>query len=82
MKICAVITSRNDNYGGNLTHRAKLSLVNFIERYDEVIYVDWNSHDKSLIEEIRKFLPKKNKLTHVLITTNDVKNLDESYSSI
>lgn len=82
MNICAVITSRNDNYGGYLPHRATLALTNFIERYDEVIYVDWNSQEKSLIEEIRNNLPKKNKLKHVLVTPNDVKNLDETYSSI
>jgi hypothetical protein len=82
MKICAVITSRNDNYGGHLKHRAKLSLTNFIERYDEVVYVDWNSTDKSLIDEIKDDLPKTKKLKHVLITPDDVKNLNELYSTI
>ena len=60
MKISAVITSRNDNYGGHLSHRARICLTNFIERYDEVIYVDWNSKTNSLIEDIRLLLPQKN----------------------
>jgi hypothetical protein len=82
MKISAVITSRNDNYGGHLSHRARICLTNFIERYDEVIYVDWNSKTNSLIEDIKLSLPQKNKLKHVLVTPYDVKQLNEIYESI
>lgn len=82
MKIGAVITSRNDNYGGHLSHRAMIALTNLIERYDEVVYVDWNSETNSLIDEIRDLIPNKGKLKHVLVTPNEVKQLNEIYSTI
>jgi hypothetical protein len=82
MKVAAIITSRNDNYGDHLIQRATLSLINLIERYDEVVYVDWNSENRSLIEEIRHNLPKTKKLKHILVTPNDVKKLNEIYSTI
>lgn len=54
MKITAVIASRNDDYGLNLTHRAFYCLKSMSEIFDEVIYVDWNSPNNiSLIEQIK-----------------------------
>lgn len=41
MSKCAVIVGRNDNYGGNLIHRAKHCLNNLSTVFDHVIYVDW-----------------------------------------
>ena len=82
MKIAAVITSRNDNYGGHLPHRARLALTNFIERYDEVVYVDWNSTGRSLLDEIRDHLPKNKKLKHIVLSPDDVGNINSLYKEI
>jgi hypothetical protein len=82
MKITAVITSRNDNYGGHLAHRAHLALTNFLHRYDEVIYVDWNSESQSLIEEIRHKLPKTGKLKHILVTPEDVISINPTLATV
>lgn len=67
-KITAVITSRNDNYGGNLKERAMLCLNHMIHTFDEVIYVDYNSETISLIEEIKDKLDKKGNLKAILVT--------------
>lgn len=82
MKITAVITSRNDNYGGNLINRAILSLQNFIKRYDEVIYVDWNSNNNSLLDELKFNLNFRNNLKHIKVTDTDIKILNKDLLSI
>ena len=41
--ITAVVTGRNDNYGGHLNERATYSFNTMLETFDEVIYVDWNT---------------------------------------
>ena len=54
MKITAVIASRNDDYGLNITHRAYLCLRAMCQTFDEVIYVDWNSPSGvSLLEQLK-----------------------------
>jgi hypothetical protein len=76
MKITAVITARNDNYGGNLLKRSTICLQNFISRYDEVIYVDWNSKDKSLLDEIKSNLIFKGNLLHIKVLKEDILQLN------
>jgi hypothetical protein len=67
MKISAVITSRNDNYGGHLNERAIYALNSAIHTYDEVIYVDWNSPTYSLLYDIKDNLQLKGNLKHFVI---------------
>lgn len=68
MKTSAVIMSRNDNYGGNLKERATICLLSMLDTFDEVIYVDWNSPKKSLLDEIKTTLPKTGRLKHIIVT--------------
>jgi hypothetical protein len=75
-KISVVITSKNDNYGGNLSHRAKHCLINFINQFDEVIYVDWKSNNTPLHQEIINDLPQTGKFKSYIIT----KELIQKYS--
>lgn len=75
MKISAIITSRNDNYGGNLKERATLCLAHMIDTFDEVIYVDYNSEDKTMIEEIKEYLPYKGNIKIVTVSPEDHKKL-------
>jgi hypothetical protein len=67
MKISAVIVSRNDNYGGNLTERGTYAINSAISTYDEVIYVDWNSPTHSLFYDIQDNLQLKGNLKHFVI---------------
>jgi hypothetical protein len=71
----AVIVSRNDNYGGNLKERAATCLNSMCRVFDEVVYVDWNSPKRSLIEEIRPQLVNLGKLKHIIITPRQAKEL-------
>ncbi len=68
MKTTAIIVSRNDNYGGHLSTRASYCLCSMIETFDEVIYVDWNSPERSLIEEIRANIPATSRFKHIIVT--------------
>jgi hypothetical protein len=68
MKITAVIVSRNDNYGGHLNERATYCINSAIDTYDEVIYVDWNSPEYSLLYDIKDNLQLKGNLKHFVIT--------------
>lgn len=43
MSKCAVIVSRNDNYGGNLVHRARHCINVLSKTFDHVVYVDWKT---------------------------------------
>lgn len=53
MKLSAVIIGRNDNYGGFLNERATYCLNTMLETFDEVVYVDWNSDGRSLVEDLQ-----------------------------
>jgi hypothetical protein len=70
--ICSIVIGRNDNYGGNLHHRAILCLNNLINNFDEVIYVDWVSPGSSLISDIKKDLINLGKLTVIEVSQEDV----------
>lgn len=75
-KITAVITSRNDNYGENLVERATLCLNSMRAWFNEVIYVDWNSPTRSLLEEIKGDLnPNGCPLKHIVVTKEQAAQL-------
>lgn len=77
MKKTAIITSKNDNYGGNLHHRATFCLTSMIENHDEVIFVDWKTKDgNSIIKNIKDKLPHSKKLKSIEVSKNF---LDEKY---
>ena len=50
MKKSVILTSRNDDYGGNLHKRTTMALTSLIEHHDEVVFVDWKTkwHDYDL----------------------------------
>jgi hypothetical protein len=64
----AVVISRNDNYGGDLIRKFTYTLTSLIANMDEVYYVDWNSPDKTLFEEVRENIPQTGKLKVITIT--------------
>ena len=68
MKISAVIVSRNDGYGGHLNERATYCFNSAIDTYDEVIYVDWNSPEHSLLYDIKDNIQFKSNFKHIVIT--------------
>lgn len=71
--ISAVIVSRDDNYGGNLHHRATLCLKNMVDFYDEVIYVDWKPFNNvSLFDRIKHNLPTSGKIKHIRVEKEDI----------
>ena len=68
MKTTAILTSKNDNYGGNLHHRATMCLTSLIEHHDEVIFVDWKTKDgNSIINNIKHNLPHQKKLKSIQV---------------
>lgn len=79
-KISVVLTGRNDNYGDNLHHRVIHSMTNFLESYDEIIYVDWKSPNGiSLIKDIQSYLPHTQKLKVFEVTEQDIKTNNPEY---
>jgi hypothetical protein len=76
----AVIVCRNDNYGDNLHHRARLCLNNLCQIFDKIYVVDWKCVDgRSLVEACDITSPKiKNiKITGELVSLNwpELKNI-------
>ena len=67
-KLSAVICARNDDYGGFLKERATICLASMLDTFDEVIYIDWNSEGKNLIEELGDNIPKTDRLKYYIIT--------------
>lgn len=65
--IGAVVISRNDNYGGDLINKFRFTLTSLINHLDQVYYVDWNSPDKPLIDEVRDKIPHTGKLYSIVI---------------
>jgi len=70
MSVSVVVTAKNDGYGNNLNFRAKLALNQMIRVFDEVIYVDWCSEGKSLLEELE--LDFKKNLKHIRVFKKDL----------
>jgi hypothetical protein len=68
MKLSAVIVSRNDNYGGNLLERSTYCFNSMIDTFDEVFYIDWNSPNGSLLNEVKHNVQFKGNFHHIVIT--------------
>jgi hypothetical protein len=80
MKKTVVLTSRNDNYGGNLHKRTTMALTSLIENHDEIIFVDWKTKNgEGIISNIKHNLPHTNKLKHVQVSKEFLK---EKYPNI
>lgn len=80
MKTTAILTSRNDDYGGNLSHRVIMSLNSMIEFHDEVIFVEWKvKNNNSLFSIIKDKLPHNGKLKYIPISSDFLK---ENYPNI
>lgn len=54
MKTAAVVACRNDHYGNNLFHRAKMCLSSLAECFDVVYYIDWKTREIPLTQEIKQ----------------------------
>lgn len=71
MKTSAILTSRNDNYGGNLQHRVIMSLSSMIEFHNEVVFVEWKvKNNDSLFSSIKDKLPHQKKLKYIPISSD------------
>ena len=80
MKKSVILTSRNDNYGGNLHKRTTMALSSLIENNDEVIFVDWKTKNREgVISNIKHNLPQTGKLKHVQVPKEFLK---EKYPEI
>lgn len=68
MNTTVILTSRNDDYGGNLYKRTTMALTSLIENHDEVIFVDWKTNNnEGVISNIKHNLPKTGKLKYIQV---------------
>jgi hypothetical protein len=68
MKSSVVLSSKNDNYGGNLYKRTTMSLISLIENHDEVVFVDWKTErGEGVISNIKHNLPHTGKLKYIQV---------------
>tara|TARA_Y100001963_G_C6775215_1_gene447018 strand:+ start:645 stop:1523 length:879 start_codon:yes stop_codon:yes gene_type:complete len=65
MKIGSVVVNRNDGYKD--FERGIIHFKTFLESFDEVNYIDWNSPEGSFLWEIEDQLPKLGKIKHFII---------------
>ena len=80
MKKSIILTSRNDDYGGNLHKRTTMSLTSLIENHDEVIFVDWKTKNgEGVISNIKNNLPHTKRLKYIQVPN---KFLSEKYPHI
>jgi len=86
-KTAAIVSNRNDGYKEK--ERFTIHLTTFLETFDEVIYVDWNSPEHSFIYDILDDLPKTNRLKHIVIPkevheliASDIPDLPNCYDSL
>ena len=69
MKKSVILTSRDDNYGGNLYQRTTMGLTSLIEHHEEVIFVDWKTKNgEGVISNIRHKLPHTKKLKYIQVS--------------
>jgi len=69
MKKSVILTSRNDNYGGNLHQRTTMGITSLIENHDEVIFVDWKTKNgEGVISNIKHKLPHTKKLKSIQVS--------------
>lgn len=77
MKSSVVILTKNDNYGGNLSHRAKMCVNSLVENFDEVVIVDWKTRErKTLLSTFIDEVPHIGKIKSIEVS-NDI--LKEKY---
>lgn len=68
MKTSIILTSRDDNYGGNLHQRTTMGLTSLIENHDEVVFVDWKTKNgQGIISNIKHKLPHTKKLKYIQV---------------
>ena len=65
MKIGSVVVNRNDGYKD--FERGIIHFESFLESFDEINYIDWNSPKGSFLWEIEDKLPKTGKIKHFII---------------
>jgi len=69
MKKSVILTSRNDDYGGNLHKRTTMALTSLIDHHDEVVFVDWKTkNNEGVISNIKHNLPHTKKLKHIQVS--------------
>jgi len=74
MKSSIVVLAKNDNYGNNLTHRAKMSINSMVENFDEVIVVDWKTRNRNtLLSTIIDDVPHLNKIKSIEVSNELLK---------
>lgn len=75
MKKSVILSSRDDNYGGNLHKRTTMALTSLIEHHDEVVFVDWKTvNGEGLISNIKHNLPHTKKLKWVQVPKDLLKS--------
>jgi len=75
MRLTAVCCGRNDNYGGHFLESAQYSLNSFLQSFDEVIYVDWNTDDDKPVVTDAIELKNRDKLRTIEIRPAMVKKI-------
>ena len=65
MKIGSVVVNRNDGFKD--FERGIIHFKSFLNSFDEVNYIDWNSPKGSFLWEIEDKLPKTGKIKHFII---------------
>ena len=75
----ATLVSKNDGYGNYQEERTIYALNSALRTFDEVIYVDWASEGKSLIEIIKTSLVNRSILKYVIVTPKKAKELIGDY---
>lgn len=78
-KISVVIIGKNDNYGGDLIHRLTHCLNVLTQSFEEIIYVDWKSNGKPLIEEVIENIVRRDKIKSYIVTEQDIENNNPEY---
>lgn len=80
MKSSVVILTKNDNYGGNLSHRAKMCVNSLVENFDEVIIVDWKTRDgNTLLSTFIDEVPHIGKIKSIEVSGELLKNKYPEY---
>jgi len=74
MKSSVVILTKNDNYGGDLSHRAKMCVNSLVENFDEVVIVDWKTRDgKTLLSTFIDEVPHIGKIKSIEVSSDLLK---------
>ena len=69
MKSSVVILTKNDNYGNNLSHRAKMCVNSLVENFDEVVIVDWKTRNRqTLLSTFLSEIPHVGKIKSIEVS--------------